>query len=184
MLGTGFGAILLLLYLTSPFLIIFTLLMLLAFRRGRGVVSVGLGERKARAIEVAWLIGVGLAWTVINLVSIPWLPWLQPLAATTGQSPSEPAQVVNVEAFMWGYTLDTYEVRTGAVKFVSTSRDTIHSLTIYSPRGEVLATVMLMPGMKEELVLNLWEPGEYIIRCLEFCGDGHSAMLSKLRVMG
>ncbi len=85
---------------------------------------------------------------------------------------------------MWGYTLDTYEVRAGAVKFVATARDTIHSLTIYSPRGEVLATVMLMPGMREELALNLREPGEYVIRCLEFCGDGHSAMLSKLRVVG
>lgn len=178
------GAILLLLYLTSPFLAVFTLLMLLAFRRGRSVVSVGLGARSARAVEVAWLIGVGTAWTVINLVSIPWVPWLQPLAAQPSQTPTGPVQVVNVEAFMWGYALDTYEVRAGAVKLVAASRDTIHSLTIYSPRGEVLATVMLMPGMREELVLSLSEPGEYVIRCLEFCGDGHSAMLSKLRVVG
>lgn len=174
----------LLLYLTSPFLVVFTLLLLLAFRRGRGVVSAGLRERTARAVEVAWLIGVGIAWTAINLVSIPWVPWLQPLSITPTASSSEPVQIVNVEAFMWGYTLDTYEVKPGAVKFVAVSHDTIHSLAIYSPRGEVLTTVMIMPGMREELVLYLGEQGEYTIRCLEFCGDGHSAMLSKFKVIG
>ncbi len=51
----------LLIYLTSPFLVVFTLLLLLALRRGRGVVSIGLEERTARAIEAAWLIGVGIA---------------------------------------------------------------------------------------------------------------------------
>jgi cytochrome c oxidase subunit 2 len=184
MLGTGWGAILLLLYLTAPFLVIFTLLLLLAFRRGRSLSGAVLGEKAARGMEVAWLMGVGIAWAVINLVSIPWIPWLQPLAATPGQTPSEPVQAVNVEAFMWGYTIDTYEVKAGTVKFVARAHDTIHSLTIYSPRGEILATVMLLPGMREELVLNLVEPGEYVIRCLEFCGDGHSAMLSKFKVVG
>jgi cytochrome c oxidase subunit 2 len=182
MLGTGAGAVLLFVYLTAPFLVVFATLLYLAVRRGKAPPrELDGSKRLLLAAEVAWLIAIGVAWTVINIVSIPWIPWLQ--AYTSSPPQSEPSQVVRVEAFMWGYTLSTYELKQGAVKFVARSIDTIHSMTIYSPRGEVIATVMLMPGMTEEIVVELKERGEYTIRCLEFCGDGHPAMLSKFRVV-
>jgi len=85
---------------------------------------------------------------------------------------------------MWAYTLDSTVLKTGAVKFVAKSLDTIHSFAVYSPSGEVLATIMLMPGMTEEITLELREQGEYTVRCLEYCGDGHAAMVSRFRVIG
>jgi cytochrome c oxidase subunit 2 len=73
MLETGLGAGLLFGYLTAPFLVIFLLLVFLSFRRGR---AEGLGTHTEvfRAVEVAWLIGVGVVWLAINIVSIPWIP--------------------------------------------------------------------------------------------------------------
>ncbi len=182
MLGTGAGAVLLFAYLTAPFLVVFVTLLYLAVRRGRATPRDLEGSKRlVLAAEVVWLIAIGVMWTVTNVVSIAWIPWLQPYASSPPQS--EPSQVVRVEAFMWGYTLETYELKHGVVKFVARSIDTIHSMTIYSPRGEIVATVMLMPGMTEEIVVELKERGEYVIRCLEFCGDGHPAMVSKFRVV-
>ncbi len=182
MLGTGAGAVLLFAYLMTPFLAVFVTLLYLAVRRGRAPPRGLEGNRRLLlAAEVAWLIAIGALWTTINIVSIEWIPWLQ--AYTSSPPRSEPDQVVRVEAFMWGYVLDTYELKQGVVKFVARSIDTIHSMTIYSPRGEIVATVMLMPGMTEEIVVELRERGEYVIRCLEFCGDGHPAMVSKFRVV-
>ncbi|MEM0450228.1 MAG: hypothetical protein QXO17_01480 [Nitrososphaerota archaeon] len=183
MMGTGAGAVLIFVYLTAPFLVVFVALFLLSVRRGKRASAEGLreNERLIRAAEVVWLIAIGLTWTAINLVSIQWIPWIQAQTAVSTQQ--EPTQVVQVEAFMWGYRLDAYELRTGVVKFVARSLDAIHAFAVYSPRGELLATVMLMPGMTEEIVLELREPGEYTVRCLEYCGDGHSAMASKFRVV-
>jgi cytochrome c oxidase subunit II len=39
-----------------------------------------------------------------------------------------------------------------------------------------------MPGYTNHLVLQLSEPGDYTVRCLEYCGPGHSAMFMALHV--
>jgi cytochrome c oxidase subunit 2 len=179
MLETGLGAVLLFGYLTAPFLVIFLLLVFLSVRRGRAE-GLGTHTEVMRAVEVAWLIGVGVVWLAINLVSIPWIPWLQML--TQQPAAAGEAQVVNVEAYMWGYKITPIEVRAGPVKFVARALDTIHSLGIYTPDGRLLATVMLMPGMREEITVVFDKTGEYVVRCLEYCGDGHGYMFSKIVV--
>jgi hypothetical protein len=68
---TGLGAVLLLGYLTAPFLVIFLLLAFLSVRRGRAE-GLGTHTEVMRAVEVA--LGVGVVWLAINLVSIPWIP--------------------------------------------------------------------------------------------------------------
>jgi Heme/copper-type cytochrome/quinol oxidases, subunit 2 len=181
MLDTGLGAILLFSYLTAPFLVIFIVLVLLSLRRGRsreGVAQMSL----TRAAEVAWLIGVGIVWLTINLFSIPWIPWLQAGAQQTAVDGE--AQVVQVDAYMWGYKITPMEVRKGPVKFVARALDTIHSLAIYTPDGRLLTTIMLMPGMREEVTIVFDREGEYVVRCLEYCGDGHGYMYSKISVVG
>jgi len=179
MIETGMGAVLLFSYLTAPFLVIFLLLVVLSVRRGK---SGGFGAHTEvlKVVEVVWLIGVGVVWLTINLVSIPWIPWLQ----TAIQQPAVAgeAQVVEVDAYMWAYKINPMEVRVGPVKFVARALDTIHALAIYKPDGQLLATVMLMPGMREEITVVFDREGEYVIRCLEYCGDGHGYMFSKIIV--
>ena len=98
------------------------------------------------------------------------------------------AMVVKVEARMWSWTFEyengkrTEQLRVPLgrdVKLTMTSRDVSHSL--YIPAFRV----------KEDLVprqeTNMWfvsnRLGTYDIMCAEYCGMGHSRMMSKVIVM-
>jgi cytochrome c oxidase subunit 2 len=65
------------------------------------------------------------------------------------------------------------------VKLVLTSEDVIHSL--YIPAFRIKEDCV--PGMKTYLWFNADEVGTYDIFCTEYCGVGHSHMLSKVIVM-
>ena len=171
---TGLGALLLMIYLTTPFLVAFLLIFYLSIRRGGKPAAEGGG----RAWEVLWILLVGGVWVVINLTSIGWIP--SGLGGVyTGV---EPTQRLTVEASMWFFKLDADRLAPYTpTEIVAKSYDTMHGVGIYDPEGRLVATMMLMPGMGERLVLTL-QPGEYIIRCLEYCGDGHAAMVSRFTV--
>ena len=98
------------------------------------------------------------------------------------------ALTVNVTARQWSW-LFTYEngrqsdilrVPVGEpVKLVLTSRDVIHCL--YIPAFRIKEDCV--PGMKTYLWFTAEETGTYTIFCTEYCGLGHSGMLSKADVM-
>jgi cytochrome c oxidase subunit II len=60
-----------------------------------------------------------------------------------------------------------------------TSADAVHSLTF---SGTDYA-VKVLPGTISEAQLQFPRPGEYKMPCREFCGAGHYAMRSELRVV-
>ncbi|MEM2237826.1 MAG: hypothetical protein QXR26_08060 [Candidatus Caldarchaeum sp.] len=175
-LWTAPGALITFIYLTTPFIVAFLLVVFLSLRRGR---------REARGPaggmwlwELAWVLLVAAVWTVINLSSIGSVPEGLGGVVETGDR----FQTLTVEAFMWGYRISPKQLAADVpVKLVASSIDTIHSVAVYSSDNRLLATVMLMPGMKEELVLRL-PAGKYLIRCLEYCGDGHPFMLGEFSV--
>lgn len=170
---TGQGALLLMIYLTTPFLVVFLLIFYLSIRRGGGAV-IGRGK----VWEVLWILLAGGVWVVINLSSIGWVPsGLGGVDAGTA-----PSQRLSVDAAMWYFQLNTVKLAPYTpTEIVAVSRDTMHGLGIYDLEGRLIATVMLMPGMKERLVLT-FEPGKYTIRCLEYCGDGHALMTASFTV--
>lgn len=175
------GALLVLLYVTSPFLVVFFLIVALSVRRARRGQTAGGGSgKRLLMLELTWLLLVGAVWTTINIASLSWIP--EGVGGVL--PPSAEEQILEIKAFMWGYELGGGELRAGApVRIVAWSNDTIHSTGIYDPGGRLLATVMLMPGMREQIVLRL-SPGNYTVRCLEYCGDGHAFMSALLRVAG
>jgi cytochrome c oxidase subunit 2 len=61
----------------------------------------------------------------------------------------------------------------------------MHSFAIYSPDGDVLFTMMLMPGLKgpTSIVYTFDKPGTYTVRCLEYCGINHHNMRDQLIVV-
>jgi len=65
------------------------------------------------------------------------------------------------------------------VELIMTSEDVIHSLFI--PAFRIKEDCV--PGMKTHLWFNADEAGTYDIFCTEYCGVGHSHMLSKVIVM-
>lgn len=95
---------------------------------------------------------------------------------------------VKVRARMWswlfeyanGIKSDKLYVPAGkAVKLVLTSEDVIHSLFIPAFRVKEDA----VPRMNTYLWFKADSPGEYDIFCAEYCGRGHSSMLTKLKVL-
>ena len=64
------------------------------------------------------------------------------------------------------------------VKLVMTSEDVIHSLWI--PAFRVKKDVV--PGRYNKIWFQAIEPGEYPLLCTEYCGTGHSDMLSRVVV--
>lgn len=168
---TGSGAFTVLLIVTIPLMVAYVLVVIPMFRRRGGVSS-----KKVVFVEALWLALVASTWIAINTVSLSWVPQHK-------QYESPGVQTLNVEAFMWGYNVSSTRLRAGVpVEITAKSLDTVHSFAVYSPEGDLLFTIMLMPGRTERLTFVFEEPGRYLVRCLEYCGDGHAFMLMYLEV--
>lgn len=101
----------------------------------------------------------------------------------------EDAMTVNVTAQKWNWTFD-YEGRKSTsneivipvnkpVKFVLTSRDVLHSFFVPAMRVKSDA----VPGMYTYVSFKPVKVGDYHVFCTEYCGDLHSQMMAKLKVV-
>ncbi|HKV46146.1 MAG TPA: cytochrome c oxidase subunit II [bacterium] len=116
---------------------------------------------------------------IVFLVSIRWFPYRSLAEARLGP----PAAHVTVTAKMWQWTLSQTEIPAGTpVEFDVTSIDVNHGFGIYGPSGHIVAQVQAMPGYTNRLVVRFSEPGQYLVRCLEFCGIPHIGMAAALQV--
>ena len=97
----------------------------------------------------------------------------------------EGAMVVKVTAFQYGWqfeyengrqTPELYVPVKRPVKLDITSRDVIHSF--FAPDLRIKSDAV--PGMKTQAWFVLDEPGEHTVLCAEYCGIGHSDMLTKI----
>jgi len=99
------------------------------------------------------------------------------------------ALTVKVYARMWQWSFEYENGRTEGtlvvpagrpVKLLITSRDVLHSLFIPAFRIKEDA----VPGMQTYLWFLPDRAGEYDLFCSEYCGQGHSAMITRVRVLG
>lgn len=129
-------------------------------------------RRRATLPFIAVLV-VGVA------ASFYWMPY----ASTRARIFGKPEVTVDVEGFQWAWVMsqDTVPVDT-SVEFVVTSRDVNHNFAIYSPCGELLTQVQAMPGHSNRLIYKFDTPGEYTVRCLEYCGISHHVMVRTFTV--
>ncbi len=65
------------------------------------------------------------------------------------------------------------------ITFRATSPDVIHGFLIEGTN----INAMLVPGYVSVLPAKFDKPGEHLMPCQEFCGDGHEGMWAKVRVM-
>lgn|SRR5579872_2340248 len=68
------------------------------------------------------------------------------------------------------------------VLFNASSIDVTHGFGLYSPGGELLDQVQVMPGYYNNIIYDFTTPGQYYVRCLEFCGYGHFGMVNLVNV--
>jgi len=173
---TGWGAFTMLLFFQLPFLFGFLLIV-----KSR---SKGAGESSEQGIsraKTAWLTVVVALFLAVNLASIKYFPSVSTANALANE---KDIVEVSIEAASWSYEISAQEFTVGqAVRFSAKALDTVHGFAIYDPKGSVVFTMMLVPGVgASSLIHKFKEPGTYKIRCLEYCGIAHHEMSDEIIV--
>ncbi len=128
-----------------------------------------------------------VTWTVIPLLIVVWIFWEGFTGFLDVQTPPQNSYEVQVLGQKWkwlftypnGVVDDNLHVPPDEpVRLVMTSQDVLHSL--YVPDFRIKRDVV--PGRYERVWFHATAPGEYQLFCTEYCGTGHSAMLSQVIV--
>ena len=134
-------------------------------------------------VEGIWIAIVAVLFVAFNLMSLGYMPTTQTARAAINE---KDIQQVDVTAVSWSYDISNRTIEANRpVRFSGKSSDTMHGFAVYHPDGDVLFTMMLMPGFKTptSIVHTFDEPGTYTVRCLEYCGLAHHAMRDTLTVV-
>ncbi|EAR21318.1 cupredoxin domain-containing protein [Nitrococcus mobilis] len=135
-------------------------------------------QNTANAIRRWWFLalvvfGIGVTWATLKPFPIP-----------DQHTPLKAAQVVNVVAHQWAWQLSRNQLEAGVpVEFRVTSADVNHGFAIYAPDERIVIQTQAMPGFTNKLLYTFRQPGTYRIRCLEYCGLEHHAMMAELEVV-
>jgi cytochrome c oxidase subunit 2 len=145
-------------------------------------------KRHPQPEEVREKMWLEILWTVVPTVlalSMFYFGWVNFEYIRT---PARDSIIINVIARKWAWLFiydngkqsDLLRIPVNKpVKLVLTSADVIHSL--YIPAFRIKEDCV--PGLKTHLSFNANESGTYDIFCTEYCGVGHSHMLSQVIVM-
>lgn len=129
-----------------------------------------------------------ILWTIVPTIIVIWL-FFEGWAGFDflRKVPENPLEI-KVKGRMWSWLFEypsgkksdkLYVPQNTPVKLVLTSSDVIHSLYIPALRVKEDA----LPGLQTYLWFTADNTGEYDIFCAEYCGTGHSSMITKLIVM-
>ena len=174
------GAIAVMLFFHIPFLIFFCRIVYKKAYVNTG--ASGTAPEKYPKIEIIWIATAAVLFILVNVLSVVYMP---PVSTAALSKSGIDFQEVNITAKSWYYDMSSREFEVGnPVKFSAKSGDTVHGFAVYHTDGRILFTMMLMPGMESPttLVHTFTEPGEYKVRCLEYCGIVHHAMQDLLVV--
>ncbi len=147
--------------------------------------------RRSKGVEPEDIHGNALletAWTILPVFIVLYMFYYGWLGYDARRKAPEGALTVKANGQMWvwsfeyenGRPSDRLVVPEGRpVKVVLNSRDIIHSL--YVPAFRVKQDAV--PGLERTVWFTAEKTGEYDLFCTEYCGTGHSQMISKAIVM-
>mgnify|MGYP002634082665 CR=1 FL=1 len=177
----GWGPFVVTLIFVVPFTIVFVYVVY--HRSQKGQETLESKPKSLSRLEGVWIGIVAVLFIAFNFLSIGYMPTIKTAnAAASGQ----PIQQIDVIATSWSYDISNRQIQAGtAVRFSAKSNDTMHGFAVYHPDGDVLFTMMLMPGLETatSIIHTFDEPGTYTVRCLEYCGIAHHAMRDELTVV-
>lgn len=129
-----------------------------------------------------------IVWTVVPTLLVLAIFWVGWKGFVYMRTVPQDAMLVKVTARMWSWHF-TYENGAASevlkvpvnrpVKLAITSSDVLHSLSIPAFRVKEDA----VPGRENYLWFQPEVTGSYDLFCTEYCGMGHSAMVTKVEVM-
>jgi cytochrome c oxidase subunit 2 len=133
-------------------------------------------QSRGYAIRRWWFLLLAAVLAVAFAVSIPFFPYGKAQAA------SEPAHV-GIVARQFSFDQLPAVIPVGShVVFDVTAADVNHGFAVYDPHEQLIGQVQAMPGYVNHLEMTFDEPGQYTVRCLEYCGLGHPVMQGKFEV--
>jgi cytochrome c oxidase subunit 2 len=152
-------------------------------------------SKRQYEFELYWTIGVAgvLIWLWVN--SYPWMP---PVAFSAVDNTNQNVQVVNVTAGQWFWLMSKngehvdpehgpYVILTAGepVKFIAHAIDVNHGFGVFreSHDSDILFQMQVIPGMQNVFYYTFKQPGNYMVRCLEYCGYAHPYMTSMIEVV-
>lgn len=124
---------------------------------------------KAERAEPWWGVFVVVLLGILLALTIWRAPWFQDRG---------PGQTVKVEGIQFGWLVQPTSVKANEpVQFVVSAKDVNHAMGLYDPQGRLIMNVEAVPKYSTTRTTTLTEPGDYTIRCLEFCGYQHQLMI-------
>ena len=102
-----------------------------------------------------------------------------PLTAATSAEP----RIVKAVSGQWYWQLDDTTATVGeAMQYHVSTVDVNHGFAIYSPDNRIIAQTQAMPGYTNKLNITFHQAGTHLVRCLEYCGLAHHAMIVEIHV--
>lgn len=177
----GWGPFIVTLFFFIPFAIVFVYVIYRKSGDNQGTKTTILKSLSKQ--ETIWMGAVIVLFIAFNLMSIGFMPTIVTANASVDE---KNVQQINITAQSWSYEISNREVEAGRpVRFSGKSADTMHSFALYHENGDVLFTIMLMPGLENpaSIIHTFDEPGTYTVRCLEYCGVAHHVMRDQIVVV-
>lgn len=126
--------------------------------------------------ERDWLLAVLVGLLALLLGTIFFTPY--------GESAPPGAQVVNVDARQFAFSIEPGTIRAGEpVEFRLTASDVNHGFGVYTEDDEFVLQAQVVPDVVTNVVHTFEEPGIYKVLCLEFCGLDHHGMVAQFEVV-
>lgn len=150
-------------------------------------------KRNPVASQIHGSVTLETIWTVIPTILVLIMFWYGWTGFRVMRDVPEGAMEVNVTARMWSWLFEYPGGQASAelvvpvdqpVKLNLRSEDVIHSFYVPAFRIKEDANPASRAGKENYLWFQADKIGEYNIFCAEYCGDQHSKMLSKVRVLG
>ncbi|MGP4078539.1 cytochrome c oxidase subunit II [Pseudalkalibacillus sp. R45] len=102
-------------------------------------------------------------------------PFDQPGVKKIGENEYEVVMTMEIFSFNPG----DIEIPAGStVHFTLTSKDVVHGFQVANTN----INAMVMPGHIQKITQKFDEPGDYLVLCNEYCGAGHHAMSTTIKV--
>jgi cytochrome c oxidase subunit 2 len=145
-------------------------------------------KRHPRAESIEGNLTLEILWTVIPTLLVLAIFWVGWKGFVYQRTVPDDAMLVKVTARMWSWSFEYENGRTDSVlrvplgkpvKLSITSADVLHSLFI--PAFRVKEDCV--PGMETYLWFRPDQAGDYDLFCSEYCGTGHSSMITKVHVL-
>ena len=135
-------------------------------------------HRRGYAVRSKWFLFITLALLASFVATLPFFPYLSKVMA------QGPALRVPVVAQQFTFIMPSHLPLKQRIIFEVTSRDVNHNFGIYNSKGELIAQTQAMPDYVNDLEVTFQKSGRYTVRCLEYCGVGHSLMEKEFTVGG